>query len=113
VYPVILSCLADVAANAKARPFFHEWASAATQHSCAHMLLGVWRSEEKARVMVDAQVCASPNWCLGLVLRDVWSSHTSCLNALKLLICLQCQSVGLSEGRGNTVNLPQISSQAA
>jgi hypothetical protein len=56
VYPVILSCLADVAANDRSHPFFHEWVSSRSSQNCAaHLLLDIWRAEEKARVMVDQQ----------------------------------------------------------
>mmetsp|Transcript_32935 Transcript_32935/g.63262 ORF Transcript_32935/g.63262 Transcript_32935/m.63262 type:complete len:884 (-) Transcript_32935:291-2942(-) len=57
VFPVVLSCLADMMENPKAHDFFHSWASGVNRQNAAHMILDIWRAEEKARKMVDAQAC--------------------------------------------------------
>jgi hypothetical protein len=47
LYPVILSIMADIAENDKSHDFFHEWKSSQSGQLLAHMVLGLWRAEEK------------------------------------------------------------------
>jgi len=55
LYPVILSCMADIAENPKTHEFFHEWKSSTSGQTLGHMILGLWRAEEKARGMLTEE----------------------------------------------------------
>mmetsp|Transcript_28281 Transcript_28281/g.34349 ORF Transcript_28281/g.34349 Transcript_28281/m.34349 type:complete len:858 (-) Transcript_28281:68-2641(-) len=53
LYPVILSCLADILENPKSHPFFHEWRSSTNHILAPQLLLNIWRNEENARKMTS------------------------------------------------------------
>lgn len=62
LYPVILSCLADILENPKSHVFVHEWKSTQNPEiNAAQLLLGIWRLEENARHMCDKSgIIANP-----------------------------------------------------
>ena len=52
IQPMVLSCLADIAANPRARPFILDWESSKSQRSAVRLLLDIWRKKEGERPLV-------------------------------------------------------------
>mmetsp|Transcript_54941 Transcript_54941/g.174669 ORF Transcript_54941/g.174669 Transcript_54941/m.174669 type:complete len:289 (+) Transcript_54941:303-1169(+) len=52
LYPVVLSCLADIFENPKSHVFFHEWRSRRDGKVAAKMVVEIWRQQEAQRGVV-------------------------------------------------------------
>eukprot|EP00899_Mesostigma_viride_P002503 jgi/Mesvir1/12253/Mv00470-RA.2 len=59
--PLLLGCIADILENPKSHVFFHEWRSSHDADiGAAHLILELWRAEERRREMVtDSGVLAN------------------------------------------------------